>query len=50
MVHDSIKAGGAGLSVGRNIFQHKTPAKLVQALEKVVHEDWNVDQAMEMLS
>jgi len=49
MVHDSIQAGGAGLSIGRNIFQHKTPNKLVAALHGVVHNDWTVDQALEHL-
>jgi class I fructose-bisphosphate aldolase len=49
MVYDSIQAGGSGLSVGRNIFQHPTPAKIVAALNKVVHEDWSVDAAMELL-
>ncbi|MBA4357090.1 MAG: 2-amino-3,7-dideoxy-D-threo-hept-6-ulosonate synthase [Humidesulfovibrio sp.] len=49
MVQDSIAAGGAGLSVGRNIFQHKNPALLTQALARVVHEDVAVDVAMEML-
>ncbi|QGY40869.1 fructose-bisphosphate aldolase [Pseudodesulfovibrio cashew] len=49
MVYDSIQAGGSGLSVGRNIFQHKSPAKIVAALNKVVHEDWDVDAAMELL-
>ena len=49
MVHDSIAAGGSGLSVGRNIFQHKNPALLTQALSKVVHEDLDVDVVMEML-
>jgi class I fructose-bisphosphate aldolase len=49
MVHDSIQAGGSGLSVGRNIFQHANPAMIVAALNKVVHEDWTVDAAMELL-
>lgn len=49
MVYDSVHAGGSGLSVGRNIFQHKNPTKIVAALNKVVHEDWDVDAAMEML-
>lgn len=49
MVHDSIRAGGAGLSVGRNIFQHEDPARIVAALHKVVHEDWDVESAMTML-
>jgi class I fructose-bisphosphate aldolase len=49
MVHDSIQAGGSGLSVGRNIFQHPSPARIVAALNKVVHEDWTVDAAMDLL-
>jgi class I fructose-bisphosphate aldolase len=49
MVHDSIQAGGAGLSVGRNVFQHKNTPRLVRALNYIVHEDWDVDQAMEFL-
>jgi len=49
MVYDSVQAGGSGLSVGRNIFQHPNPAKIVAALNKVVHEDWDVDRAMELL-
>jgi len=50
MVHDSISAGGSGLSVGRNVFQHKNPAILCQALSKVVHEDVEVEEALEMLA
>jgi len=50
MVHDSILAGGAGLSVGRNVFQHEDVTRLVAALHGVVHEGFSVDQAMEMLN
>ncbi len=46
MVHDSIQAGGAGLSVGRNVFQHKDPTRLVEALNMVVHQDIEVDEAL----
>ena len=49
MVADSIEAGGSGLSVGRNVFQHRNPTRLVQALAKVVHEDYSVDAALQML-
>jgi class I fructose-bisphosphate aldolase len=49
MIADSVAAGGAGLSVGRNIFQDKDPAKLLQAVTAIVHENASVDQAMEML-
>jgi len=49
MVHDSVRAGGAGLSVGRNIFQHVRTTQMVKALRGVVHEDWDVEQAMEVV-
>lgn len=49
MVYDSVQAGGSGLSVGRNIFQNTQPARLVAALSKVVHENFSVDQACELL-
>lgn len=46
MVHDAMAAGAAGLSVGRNIFQHPRPRMLVAALSGLVHARWTVDQAM----
>jgi class I fructose-bisphosphate aldolase len=49
MVHDSIQAGGAGLSIGRNIFQAEKPSKVIQALHGVVHQDWEISQAMELI-
>ncbi len=49
MVHDSLEAGGAGLSVGRNVFQHKNPTNLVQALATVVHEGYGVDDALALI-
>ena len=49
MAHDSIQAGGSGLSIGRNIFQHRQPARIVQALHGIVHLDWEVDQALDLL-
>ncbi len=50
MVYDSIQAGGAGLSVGRNVFQDEDPATLVRALHGIVHEDLTVDEAMEIIN
>ena len=49
MAHDAIKAGGAGLSVGRNIFQAPDPSLLVKALHGIVHEDQSVEEAMALL-
>ena len=45
MVRDAIEAGAAGVSVGRNAFQHKNPAKMVQALSKMVHKGATVEDA-----
>ncbi|HML62938.1 MAG TPA: 2-amino-3,7-dideoxy-D-threo-hept-6-ulosonate synthase [Solidesulfovibrio sp.] len=50
MISNSVLAGGAGLSVGRNIFQDPEPAKLLQAVTAIVHENAGVDAAMELLS
>jgi predicted phospho-2-dehydro-3-deoxyheptonate aldolase len=49
MVEGALKAGAAGLSIGRNAFQHKTPVKMVAALCKMVHEKATVKKAISML-
>ena len=46
VVHDSMRAGAAGLSVGRNVFQHARPRMLVAALSGIVHASWTVEQAL----
>ncbi len=45
-VADAIKAGASGLSVGRNIFQHPEPRRMVSALSGLVHAGWSVEQAL----
>ncbi|MFA5424329.1 MAG: 2-amino-3,7-dideoxy-D-threo-hept-6-ulosonate synthase [Phycisphaerae bacterium] len=49
MVADALKAGAAGVSIGRNAFQHKRPTKLVEALSRMVHDNINVGQALEII-
>ena len=49
MVHDSLKAGGAGLSVGRNVFQHPHRKDLLRALRGIVHESWNMKEALDFM-
>jgi fructose-bisphosphate aldolase/2-amino-3,7-dideoxy-D-threo-hept-6-ulosonate synthase len=49
MVDGSLKAGGAGLSLGRNVFQHEDPAKMVKSLSALVHEGASVKQALKIL-
>lgn len=48
-VYDSIKAGGSGFSIGRNVFQHKNPTLMVKALSAIVHHDASVKEALKIL-
>ncbi len=48
MVHDSLSAGGRGLSIGRNVFQHRDPTAICKALCALVHENLTVDQALKI--
>jgi fructose-bisphosphate aldolase/2-amino-3,7-dideoxy-D-threo-hept-6-ulosonate synthase len=47
-VHDSLEAGGAGISIGRNVFQHENPTKMAKALSAIVHEAASVEEALSM--
>ena len=49
MVYDSLQAGGAGISIGRNVFQHPNRTALVKALRAIVHENATVEQALEIV-
>ena len=46
MVHDSVKAGGAGVAAGRNVFQHENPTKMVKVLCGIVHENMDAEKAL----
>jgi len=45
----AIDAGGAGICMGRNIFQHRDPTAITQALVKIVHEGASVEEAIKIL-
>ncbi len=49
MVHDSIQAGGAGVAIGRNIFQANDPVAMLRAVASIVHEDVTVEEALRLL-
>jgi predicted phospho-2-dehydro-3-deoxyheptonate aldolase len=49
MVYDSLKAGGAGVSIGRNVFQHENPSAMTKALVAIVHKGASVDEALKIL-
>ena len=50
MVRGSIDAGGSGVSIGRNIFQHQDPTRMVGAISMIVHEEATVEQAAAFLN
>ncbi|MFX1533393.1 MAG: 2-amino-3,7-dideoxy-D-threo-hept-6-ulosonate synthase [Promethearchaeota archaeon] len=49
MVKGSLIAGAKGISIGRNIFQHANPQKIVEALGKIIYEDKSVENVLEFL-
>ena len=49
MIYDSINNGAAGLSIGRNVFQHENPEMMTKALVAIVHDGTDVKNAMEIL-
>jgi len=49
MVKGSVEAGGAGVSIGRNAFQHRNPSLVVKAISNVVHKNSTVEEALEIL-
>ena len=49
MVEGALAAGAAGLSIGRNAFQHSNPTRMIQALSQIVHHNASVEDALQML-
>ncbi|MBS7655020.1 2-amino-3,7-dideoxy-D-threo-hept-6-ulosonate synthase [Candidatus Bathyarchaeota archaeon] len=49
MVYDSLKAGGSGVSIGRNVFQHENPTAMTKALAAIVHKGASVNEALKIL-
>ena len=49
MIEGAMKAGAAGLSIGRNAFQHKKPEAFVRSACEIVHHGRSAEQALKML-
>lgn len=49
VVFDAIKAGARGVAIGRNIYQHPHPEKMVRAIRAVIHDDATAAQAAKAL-
>lgn len=48
-IRNAMDAGAIGTTIGRNIWEHESPARVVAALAAIVHEDASVDVAMRQL-
>ena len=49
MVKGAIDAGGSGVSIGRNVFQHKHPDRIVRAISGIVNEGIIVEEVLKIL-
>ena len=49
MTAGAMEAGGAGVSIGRNIFQAKKPEAMVRAISSIVHDGRSVEEALASL-
>jgi len=45
MIEGAMQGGAAGISIGRNAFQHRTPARFVRAAGMIVHEGKTAEEA-----
>lgn len=44
-IHDSLQAGGRGVALGRNVWEHGDVDLMLQAVNGLVHGLWSVQQA-----
>jgi fructose-bisphosphate aldolase / 2-amino-3,7-dideoxy-D-threo-hept-6-ulosonate synthase len=49
MVKSAVDVGGAGVAIGRNIFQAKSPSKTTRAIADIVHNNLKVEEALKIL-
>ena len=50
MIESSMEAGAAGVSIGRNIFQHENPRLITYVINQLIHGKWSLAKCVEALS
>ncbi len=50
MVKNSVDVGGAGVAIGRNVFQAKSPLKTTKAISEIVHNKLEVEEALKIIN
>jgi len=48
MVAGAIGAGGRGVAIGRNVFQHRDPTLITRRISSIVHQGATVEEAQEL--
>lgn len=48
LTYNSIKAGAAGVDMGRNIWQSDYPIPMIRSVRAIIHSNYSLDQAYEM--
>lgn len=49
-VHGAMACGAVGIAMGRNIWAHPTPAKVIAAMNVIIHGNGTVDEALKELN
>src|SRR5208337_491182 len=50
LIEGAMAGGAAGISIGRNAFQHRMPDKFVRAAACIVHQNKSVEEALKVLN
>ena len=48
-VQGALEAGARGVAIGRNIWAHPTPARVIAAMSVIIHGNGTVNEAMREL-
>ncbi len=49
-IREMTDAGAKGVIMGRNIWGHRNPPAMVEAIAKIIHEDESVEKALKIIS
>ena len=49
LIEGAMEGGAAGISIGRNAFQHPAPDRFVRAAAEIVHRGCSAEEALEIV-
>ena len=49
MVENAMKAGAAGIAIGRNVWQHQNPVAVARSLAALVHQEATALEALALM-